>query len=36
MGNIKVQCPKCKHSFYANEYVSIICPKCGTIVRRVG
>ena len=34
MANIKVMCPKCKHSFWADEYHSIICPKCGTIIRR--
>lgn len=34
MGSIKVMCPKCKHQFFADEFVSIICPKCGEIVRK--
>lgn len=34
MATIKVECPKCYHQFFANEFVSIICPKCGHVVRK--
>ncbi len=35
MARLKFQCPKCKHAFYADEYHTVVCPKCGTIVKRV-
>jgi len=34
IGNIKVQCPKCKTSFWADEWHAIICPHCGYIVKK--
>ena len=34
MARIHVECPKCYHKFFANEFVAIICPKCGHIVKR--
>lgn len=30
---IKVMCPRCKHSWWADKFVAIICPKCGEIVK---
>ena len=32
MARIKVKCPKCKHSFYMDDYRNEACPKCGKVV----
>jgi len=31
---LKFQCPKCKHVFFADEFSTVVCPKCGHIVVR--
>ena len=35
MSKLKFMCPKCKHEFYAEEWATVVCPKCGTILKRV-
>lgn len=28
MARKRFQCPRCKHSFFAEEFRSVVCPKC--------
>jgi hypothetical protein len=34
MANIEVECPKCYRKFFADEFIAMIRPECGHIIKK--